>query len=734
MTAPLRHRLAVDLGTSTTIAMMQWPDGRVRPLLFDGSPLLSSAVLLGGDGQLHTGRDASHLGRGTPERFEPNPKRRIDDDVVLLGQSEVPVRDLLSAVLGRVAVEARRVAGHLGDLTLTHPAAWGPRRCAQLVEAAERAGLGRGRLVAEPVAAATYFAHTMLDRFPPGSRVVVYDLGAGTCDITVLRRGPHGFDVVASDGLNDVGGLDVDAAIVAFLEATYGRLWTDAVSRRQVWEDVRNAKEMLSRTSGTVIALPSLGKEAPLGREQFDGLISPVLRPTIALAKSLIRDTAAAAVPGASTAVVLVGGASRIPLVATLLAETTGFPPIVIEQPELVVAEGALHLGTGPAGAAAAGPGGFGAGPVSGPGGFGAAGRAGGPVPVSGGPPGGPAWAGPAAPVSGPGGPGVPVSGPGGPAGPVSGPGGPAVPVSGIGGPAGPVSGGFSPVSGTWASGEFTPAPGLAASGTMPSGVGFAPGGLAPGGGPVHGGGLVPGGRPPARRSGGLAVVAAVVAALVLLAGAGGTGIWLLNRDDPGRKTGNNNPTTGSGQTGGATTGQGNGGNGAGKYQMAALPENLCSKVDLGKLGISFEKESNAPTNTRSVNAFVSNASCNLLRGHGSYDSLSVVLIAFVYADTGQAVSNQKQTLDSAKGADPDTIVLTGVGEEAFAARTLTQSSPQSQTLSYTIEARDGNMRMTLYGTSIRVQGQAFSDQERRQFANDLGDVAKSTIGKLGSG
>jgi molecular chaperone DnaK (HSP70) len=285
MTSPGRHRLAVDLGTSTTIAMMQWPDGRVRPLLFDGSPLLSSAVLLGVDGQLHTGRDAAHLGRGTPERLEPNPKRRIDDDVVLLGNAEVPVGALLSAVLGRVSVEARRVAGHLGDLTLTHPAAWGTRRCAQLVEAAERAGLGRGRLVAEPVAAATYFAHTMIDRFGLGSRAVVYDLGAGTCDITVLRRGPHGFDIVASDGLNDVGGLDVDAAIVAFLEATYGRLWTDAVSRRQVWEEVRNAKEMLSRSSGTVIAIPSLGKEAPLGREQFDGLIAPVLRPTIALAK-----------------------------------------------------------------------------------------------------------------------------------------------------------------------------------------------------------------------------------------------------------------------------------------------------------------------------------------------------------------------------------------------------------------------------------------------------------------
>ena len=124
--------------------MMQWPDGWIRPLLFDGSPLLSSAVLFGGDGQLHTGRDATYLGRGAPERLEPNPKRRIDDDVVLLGPAEVLVRDLLAAVFGRVAEEARRVTRHLGEVTVTHPAAWGPRRCALLVEAAERAGLGVG--------------------------------------------------------------------------------------------------------------------------------------------------------------------------------------------------------------------------------------------------------------------------------------------------------------------------------------------------------------------------------------------------------------------------------------------------------------------------------------------------------------------------------------------------------------------------------------------------------------
>jgi hypothetical protein len=146
--------------------------------------------------------------------------------------------------------------------------------------------------------------------------------------------------VVASDGLNDVGGLDVDAAIVASLERTYGQLWTDPASRWRLWEEVRSAKEMLSRTSSTVIEVPTAGRDAPLGREQFATLVRPVLQPTVAMTAALLERAGAFA---DGTALILVGGASQIPLVATMLHEAVGIAPLVTEQPELVVAEGALH-------------------------------------------------------------------------------------------------------------------------------------------------------------------------------------------------------------------------------------------------------------------------------------------------------------------------------------------------------------------------------------------------------
>jgi actin-like ATPase involved in cell morphogenesis len=333
-------QLAVDLGTSTTTAMLRRPDGRIRSLLFDGSPLLPSGVFVDVDGHLHTGRDAVHLARRDPQRMEPNPKRRIDEGTVLLGSTEAAVRDLLAAVFARVAAEARQVAGRIDRVTVTHPAAWGTHRCALLADAAERSGLGRPHLSTEPEAAAAYLTGVSAAAAPPADRVLVYDLGAGTCDVTLLRRGPDGFEVVASDGLNDVGGLDVDAAIVASLERTYGQLWTDPASRWRLWEEVRSAKEMLSRTGSTVIEVPAAGRDAPLGREEFAALVRPVLRPTVAMTAALLRRAGAGA---GGTALILVGGASRIPLVATMLHEAVGITPLVTEQPELVVAEGALH-------------------------------------------------------------------------------------------------------------------------------------------------------------------------------------------------------------------------------------------------------------------------------------------------------------------------------------------------------------------------------------------------------
>jgi molecular chaperone DnaK (HSP70) len=208
-------QLGVDFGTSSTVAVLQRADGSVSPLPFDASPPLTSAVFAGPDAELLTGEDANRAAAAYPAGYEANPKRRIDDGTVWLGEREFAVVDLITAVLARVADEASRVAGQTpSSLVITHPAAWSQTRLTAPAAAARGAGLGDVGFVAEPVAAVAYFAAILGRTIPPERCLVVYDLGTGTFDVSVVGRSATGFEVIATDGLTDVGGLDLDATVV----------------------------------------------------------------------------------------------------------------------------------------------------------------------------------------------------------------------------------------------------------------------------------------------------------------------------------------------------------------------------------------------------------------------------------------------------------------------------------------------------------------------------------------
>lgn len=353
-------RLSVDFGTTNTVAALRWPDGRIRPLLFDGVPMLASAVFAGPDGIL-VGRPAIHAARAYPHCFEPHPKRCIDDGRVMLGPAEgdsppagVLVTDLIGAVLHRVAAEALRTAGQpAAHVTLTCPAGWGPTRRHTLLAAA-RPIFGDVALIPEPVAAASHFVTLADGRAPTGACVLVYDLGAGTFDVSVIRRTDTGFDVLAADGLADAGGLDIDAAVMAHLGTVFGRrdaaVWSrltdpataaDRRASRLLWDDVRTAKEMLSHTAAVHVHVPLFDDEVPLGREELERLARPILDRTVEATRSALNTARVA--PAAVTGLYLVGGGSRIPLAATLLHRAVGIAPTAIDQPELAVAEGGLR-------------------------------------------------------------------------------------------------------------------------------------------------------------------------------------------------------------------------------------------------------------------------------------------------------------------------------------------------------------------------------------------------------
>ncbi|NIH82650.1 type VII secretion-associated protein [Amycolatopsis viridis] len=360
-------RVAVDFGTSSTCVVAALNGRPPQVVVVDGQPLMSSAVYAAPDGTVFVGQEADRQAAMDPSRYEPNPKRRIDEGELLLGDRVLRVTDVVRAVLGRAVAEARRLASNaeVDLLVLTHPAEWGAVRTRLLRQAAS--GLAREvTLVPEPVAAAVFHAATFApeeinsDRTVeistrPGATLAVLDLGGGTVDVSVVSRvsGNRGFQVLATRGDPSFGGADVDQLLLehvgglvssvdpsAWRQLVEGRELTERRRRRVLRQDVRGAKETLSRHAYTDVPMPPPFADAHVTREDLERLVAAPLGRAVELTCAAIED--AGLRPKQLTAIFLVGGSSRIPMISRLIHERTGVVPTTLDQPETVVARGAL--------------------------------------------------------------------------------------------------------------------------------------------------------------------------------------------------------------------------------------------------------------------------------------------------------------------------------------------------------------------------------------------------------
>lgn len=352
----------VDFGSSHTVTVVHVPGRAPRLVTVDGEPWLPSAVFLSRDDQLVVGQDALRMAAADPARLESRAKARILEREVLLGDTVLPVTTLVRAVLARVVRAAAAVADAPVDhLVLTHPAGWDEARLAALLSAA--AGVApRISTLAEPVGAAAWFATQGTigvdgaERLPVGGLLAVLDLGGGTCDVSVVRREPTGIEVIGAASIPDLGGGDFDQRIVDHLRATVPGLadrLVDAsapgrVSLVQLRElvafrrEVRRGKELLSRHERVELALPEGLPDTELTRADLESVLGPDLdRVTAFTLRTII---AVGVEPTELTAVQLVGGSARIPLLRTLLAEVVPAPIRLDDQPEAVVALGACAV------------------------------------------------------------------------------------------------------------------------------------------------------------------------------------------------------------------------------------------------------------------------------------------------------------------------------------------------------------------------------------------------------
>ncbi|GAA4844262.1 type VII secretion-associated protein [Saccharopolyspora rosea] len=345
--------VSVDFGTSSTCTVVSVGGGEPQVVVIDGQPLVPSAVFAAADGTLFVGHEAERQAAVDPSRFEPHPKRRIDEGDLLLGSSVRKVGEVVRAVLQRAVGEARRFAGGAAVdlLVLTHPADWGAVRTGELRQAA--AGLAKElHMVPEPVAAAVF--HSAGHGLPDGGALAVLDLGGGTVDASVVRKQGASFQVLATHGDPNFGGADIDQALLehiggivsgtdpeAWRKLVEGRDMADRRRRRVLRQDVRGAKETLSRHTYTDVPMPPPFSDAHVTRTDLEALIAEPLGRATDLVLATLRE---GRVPRAQLAgVFLVGGSSRIPLVSRLIHERTGIVPTTLDQPETVVARGALR-------------------------------------------------------------------------------------------------------------------------------------------------------------------------------------------------------------------------------------------------------------------------------------------------------------------------------------------------------------------------------------------------------
>ncbi|MGO9780078.1 MAG: Hsp70 family protein [Streptosporangiaceae bacterium] len=359
----MSYGLGVDLGTTFTAAAVA-RDGRIEmATLGDHADAVPSVVLIRDDGTVLTGEAAERRATVEPDRVARAVKRRFGDPMpVILGGAPHPATALIAHQLRDVVdLVSEREGSRPSVVTLTHPANWGPYKRELFAQVPKMAGLGEVHMLTEPEAAAAHYARN--DRLDPGALVAVYDLGGGTFDATVLRTTEHGFDILGRpDGIEGLGGVDFDEAVFTHVDQTLdgavSRL--DPADPRATSAAIRLrhecviAKETLSADTETTIPvlLPELQTEVRLTRGEFEKMIRPAIGATIA---SLRRALQSARIdPSELHTVLLVGGSSRIPMVAHLVSAELGRPTSVDAHPKHAIALGAAAVGADTTGIGAA--------------------------------------------------------------------------------------------------------------------------------------------------------------------------------------------------------------------------------------------------------------------------------------------------------------------------------------------------------------------------------------------
>ncbi len=347
--------IGIDLGTTNSCVAVKEGDNVTVIPNPEGQRTTPSVVAFTKDGEILVGQLAKRQAIVNPDRTIISIKRSMGTDktVTVDGKAYTP-QQISAMILQKLKKDAEEYLGTaVTDAVITCPAYFTDAQRQATKDAGTIAGLNVLRIINEPTAACLAYG---VNLEKGDHKIMVYDLGGGTFDVSILDVGDGVFEVLSTAGDNLLGGDDWDNAVVEWLAAEFKKsdgidLLKDKMASQRLREAAEKAKIELSLMQETTISLPFITADAngpkhlelKLTRAKFEDLTRSLLDKTIAPVKTAMKD--AGLEPSQINKILLVGGSTRMPMVQKLVTELMGKEPTKGINPDECVAMGAAIQG-----------------------------------------------------------------------------------------------------------------------------------------------------------------------------------------------------------------------------------------------------------------------------------------------------------------------------------------------------------------------------------------------------